>query len=422
MSGPLSSLKLLDFTTLLPGPYASMMMADLGAEVVHVEAPHRPDMVRFMPPYDGDTSAWHALLNRSKRSLSLDLKKPGAVEVIKRLVSAAGGAYDIVLEQFRPGVMDRLGIGYEALRAVNPCLIYCAITGYGQTGPYRDRAGHDNNYLSLAGVMSHTGRRDSGPPPLGVQVADIGGGSFGAVTGTLAAVIHRQQTGEGQLVDISMFDMSVAWHAHPISAYLVGGEEPGRETWRLNGGSFYDYYETQDGRFLSVGSLEPKFWQGFCDAIERPDLTEQGYSLDPAVQHSLKVELRAVIAARPLAEWITVFQDEDVCVEPVLTISEMLDHPQTKAREMVVEVPRADGKGQRQIGTPYKFSRSRPEYRHIGAPLGAHTGEVLAEAGYSDGEIQSLGDAGAFGEGPLVETGDEDIASERGSKRGTGET
>jgi len=158
----LSSLKILDFSTLLPGPFASMMLADLGAEVVRIEAPNRPDAIRRLPPFDGDTSAWHALLNRSKRSLVLDLKKPEATNVVKRLIKT----YDIVLEQFRPGVMDRLGLGYTSLRQVNPALIYCALTGYGQTGPYKDRAGHDNNYLSLAGVMSHTGRKESGPPPL----------------------------------------------------------------------------------------------------------------------------------------------------------------------------------------------------------------------------------------------------------------
>ncbi|MFQ5421479.1 MAG: CaiB/BaiF CoA transferase family protein, partial [Anaerolineae bacterium] len=201
MNKLLSSLKILDFTTLLPGPFATMMLADLGADVVRVEAPHRADMVRLMPPFDGDISAWHGVLNRNKRSLALDLKQPGAADIIKRLAQT----YDIVVEQFRPGVMDRLGIGYDALKAANPRLIYVAITGYGQTGPLKDRAGHDNNYLALSGVMSHSGRRGQGPPPLGVQIADVGGGSLGAMVGLLTAVIHRHVTGEGQQVDISMF-------------------------------------------------------------------------------------------------------------------------------------------------------------------------------------------------------------------------
>jgi len=396
MPGPLSSLKILDFSTLLPGPFASMMLADMGAEVLRVEAPHRPDMVRLMPPFDEEgNSSWHALLNRSKRSLALDLKKPGATEVIKRLVSVGG--YDIVLEQFRPGVMGRLGIGYETLAAVNPQLIYCAITGYGQTGPYKGRAGHDLNYLALAGVMSHTGRKDSGPVPPGVQVADVGGGSLGAVTGILAAVIHRQVTGEGQMVDISMFDMSIAWHSHVVSAFLVGGTVPDYESWNLNGGGFYDCYETADGRYLSVGSLEPQFWQGFCAAIGRPKLIEPGLAAVPGQVADLKGEIGAVIRGRTLAEWTAVFAEYDVCVEPVLTVPEMLEHPQTQARGMVVEVVQGNGRGQQQIASPYKFSRSQPAYRHTGVQTGSHSQEVLRELGYSEGEILVLRDEDVLG-------------------------
>ncbi|NUM81173.1 CoA transferase [bacterium] len=241
MPGPLSSLKVLDFSTLIPGPFASMMLADLGAEVLRIEAPHRPDLIRTMPPFAGEVSAWQALLNRSKRSVALDLKKPEAGEIIKRLVQT----YDIVLEQFRPGVMDRLGLGYDTLSQINPGLIYCAITGYGQTGPYKDRAGHDLNFLALAGVMSHTGRKTEGPFPLGVQVADIGAGAFGAVSGILAAVIHRLQTGEGQFVDISMFDGMVAWNSLATSHYLVARQNPEWENMLLNGGSFYDFYRSE---------------------------------------------------------------------------------------------------------------------------------------------------------------------------------
>ena len=386
MTQLLSPLKILDFTTLLPGPFATMMLADMGADVVRVEAPHRPDMVRLMPPFDGDISAWHGVLNRNKRSLALDLKRPGAADVVKRLVQT----YDIVIEQFRPGVMERLGIGYEALKAANPGLIYCAITGYGQTGPYKDRAGHDNNYLALAGVMSHSGRKGEGPPPLGVQIADVGGGSLGAMVGLLTAVIHRLTTGEGQMVDISMFDMMVAWQAHVISHTLVGGEVPERESWALNGGRYYDYYETKDGRFLAVGSLEPKFWQGFCHAIGRPDLIEPGLRLDAASQQVVKAEVRAVLRERPLAAWTAVFAEQDVCVEPVQTIPEMLEHPHTQARGLVVDVPKPDGTSQWQIGSPFHFSAGEATYGGVGRPLGADTAQVLADAGFPPAEIKAL--------------------------------
>lgn len=394
MAQPLSTLKVLDFTTLLPGPFATMMLADLGADVVRVEAPNRPDMVRFLPPYDGDASAWHGVLNRNKRSLGLDLKRPEAVEVVRRLVRPGG--YTIVIEQFRPGVMDRLGIGYEALRALNPALIYCALTGYGQTGPLRDRAGHDNNYLALSGALSYSGRRASGPPPLGIQVADVGGGAFGALVGLLAAVVHRDATGCGQFVDVSMFDLMVAWQAHLISHTLVAGETPEAESMALNGGRAYDLYETADGRWLSVGSLEPKFWEGFCAAIGRPDLVAPGLGLDEAEQARVKAEVRAAIAARPLAEWAAVFAPLDVCVEPALTVPEMLAHPQTAARGLVVDVPRPGGGAQRQVASPFRFSGGAAEYRHTGAALGAHTSEVLRAAGYNEAEIEALRSANAI--------------------------
>ncbi len=394
MTAPLTSLKILDFSTLLPGPFASMVLADLGADILRIEAPHRPDIVRMMPAFGQENSAWHSLLNRSKRSLALDLKKQGAAQIVKDLVPQ----YDIVLEQFRPGVMDRLGIGYEILSQINPQLIYCALTGYGQTGPYKDRAGHDNNYLALAGVMHHTGRQASGPLPLGVQVADIGGGSYGAITGILAAVIHRQQTGEGQFVDVSMFDGALAWNAPVASHYLVGGQDQAWESMSLNGGSFYGFYRTADGRYLSVGSLEPKFWTGFCQAIDRPDLVEAGLNLhDLARQQQLKTEIQDTIAQRPFAEWVSIFAELDVCVEPVLNHAEMVEHPQTQARQMIVEVPTNKGATQPQIGNPLKFSKAEPTYKHTGATLGQHTAEILAEMAYSPEKIAGLRANEVFG-------------------------
>jgi crotonobetainyl-CoA:carnitine CoA-transferase CaiB-like acyl-CoA transferase len=383
---PLASLRVLDFTTLLPGPFATMLLADLGADVVRVEAPDRPDLARFLPPFDGDVSTWHGLLNRNKRSLTLDLKQPGAAAVVQRLVQR----YDIVVEQFRPGVMDRLGVGYGTLRAANPRLIYCAITGYGQTGPYRDRAGHDLNYLALAGILSHTGRQASGPPGLGVQVADVGGGAFGAITGILAAVIQRQLTGEGQMVDVSMFDLALAWNGLAAAGYLATGENPTYEGGLLNGGTLYDTYRTADGRYLAVASLEDKFWRGFCQAIGRPDLADRGIFGPAAGQPGLKDEIAATIAQRSLAEWLAVFEPLDVCVEPVLNVEEALAHPHTAAHGLVVETPRGDGTAQHQVAHPLRFSASRPVYHHIGPPLGEHTVEVLAEAGFTALEIHEL--------------------------------
>ncbi|KES24957.1 MULTISPECIES: CaiB/BaiF CoA-transferase family protein [Pseudomonas] len=393
MKGPLASLKVLDFSTLLPGPFASLLLADMGAQVLRVESPTRMDLVRVLPPHDDGVSASHAYLNRNKRSIALDLKRPEAVEVVKQLVRE----YDIVLEQFRPGVMDKLGVGYEALKAINPRLIYVSITGYGQTGPYRDRAGHDINYLALAGVASYTGRKDTGPLPLGVQLADIAGGSLHGVMGLLAAVIHRQQTGEGQQVDISMTDCAFSLNGMAGAGYLACGVEPGMEAQALNGGSFYDYYRTRDGRWFSVGSLEPQFMQQFCAAIGRPELAARGLSPKAEDQRLLKREIAIEFEKRDFADWCERFAAVDACVEPMLPLSEAVEHPQIQARGLVTEVPRGDGRSQRQMACPIRFSAGLPAPKHIGVAAGAHSAEVLAELGYSDEQVAALKAAGAVG-------------------------
>jgi len=386
MHGPLASLKVLDFSTLLPGPFASLLLADMGAEVLRIESPTRMDLLRVLPPHDQGVSASHAYLNRNKRSLALDLKQPEALEVIRQLVLD----YDIVLEQFRPGVMERLGLGYEALKALNPKLIYVSITGYGQTGPYRERAGHDINYLALAGLASYTGRQDSGPLPLGIQAADIAGGSLHGVIGLLAAVIARQHSGLGQHLDVSMTDCAFSLNAMAGAGYLACGVEPQREDQMLNGGSFYDYYRSRDGRWLSVGSLEPGFMQALCGALGRPELAGQGLSPRPEQQQALKQALQIEFEKRDFAELCELFAALDACVEPVLSLSEALAHPQLQARQLVTQVPRGDGSAQAQMACPLKFSQGLPEPRHIGAAVGAHSEQVLRELGYSPERIDQL--------------------------------
>lgn len=389
MSGPLSSLKILDFSTLLPGPFASLLLADMGADVLRVESPSRMDLVRVLPPHDQGVSASHAYLNRNKRGIALDLKKPEAVQLVKQLVQD----YDIVLEQFRPGVMDKLGVGYEALKAINPRLIYVSITGYGQTGPYKDRAGHDINYLALAGLASYTGRRDSGPLPLGIQAADIAGGSLHGVIGLLAAVVQRQVTGQGQQVDISMTDCAFSLHAMAGAGYLACDVEPAMENQPLNGGSFYDYYQSRDGRWFSVGSLEPQFMQQFCAALGRPELAARGLSMRPDDQQALKREIQNEFDKRDFADWCERFAALDACVEPVLSLAEAVEHPQLQARGVVTEVPRDSAEPQRQIACPIRFSAGLDTPRHIGVSVGAHTDQVLTELGYSIEQIAAWRDA-----------------------------
>lgn len=392
MPGPLAGLKVLDFSGLLPGPFATMMLADLGADVLRVESPTRPDMVRHIPPQSTDgNSAAHGYLNRSKRSIALDLKTPEGLEVVQRLVKE----YDIVIEQFRPGVMDRLGAGYAALSAINPGLIYCSITGYGQTGPYKDRAGHDMNYLAIAGVLGYNGRQASGPAPISVQVADVAGGSCHAVIGILAAVIHRKATGEGQYIDVSMTDAAFSLHALTAPGALMGGDAPTLESTQLNGGSFYDCYETADGRHYSVGGLEPQFFMQFCAAIGRPELAPQGLDLRPETVSALKAEIRAEMKKKTYDEWAGIFLAIDSCTEPVLTFAEAAAHPHAVARALLVDVPQSDGRLQKQLASPIKFSRTQPRYDYSGVTLGMHTAEVLTALGYDSATIAAMRQKGA---------------------------
>lgn len=387
MSGPLAGLKVLDFSALLPGPFATMMLADLGADVLRLEAPSRPDMVRMVPPMASDgNSAAHGYLNRSKRSLAVDLKTADGIAIVHALIAE----YDIVVEQFRPGVMDRLGVGYEALRAINPRIIYCSITGYGQDGPYKNRAGHDMNYLAIAGVLGYNGRKQSGPAPIAVQVADIAGGSYHGVIGVLAAVIHRSNTGIGQHIDISMTDAAFSMNALTAPGALMGGDQPSLETTQLNGGTFYDCYATADGRYFSVGGLEPQFFMQFCAAIGRPDVAPMGLNMQPHVVAELKAIIREEMLKKTYAQWEQVFAALDSCTEPVLTFAEAAEHPHIKARGLIVNVLQHDGKTQRQLASPIKFSETPASYQYSGASLGQHTHEVMSALGYSDADIAAL--------------------------------
>ena len=357
----LSNVKVLDFSTLLPGPFATLLLADLGADVLRIEKP------------SGEAWAMDQYLNRSKQSITLDLKKQESVEVIKKLVQE----YDIVLEQFRPGVMERLGVGYEELKQINPRLIYCSITGFGQTGPYKDRPGHDINYLSMAGLSSYSGTQKDGPAKNGTQIADIAGGSMHAVIGILSAVLYRERTGEGQYLDISMTDCSFTLNALSASIYLNEGKELEAEKMLLNGGTFYDYYETKDGRYFSVGSLEPTFRKRLCEGIERPDLFEMSLSNDPEHVYMFKEIIRKAFLQKTFSEWQKVFTDIEACVEPVLSFGEACHHPQLVARGMIVDVPDANGGSQKQIACAIKSSVFQPNYKHIGLTPGESNEKVL---------------------------------------------
>jgi len=387
--GPLAGIRVLDFTTLLPGPMATLMLAEAGAEVIKIERPDGEDMRRYRPNW-GKESVLFAMLNRGKKSVAADLKDAKT----RDRVLAMGKNSDVVVEQFRPGVMAKLALDYEALAKVNPRVVYCSITGYGQTGPLVDRAGHDINYIARSGVSSYTGKKATGPSLVSMQIADVASGSNHAVIGILAAVFGRQQTGKGQFVDISMTDGMIAFNAMFGAAFLVDGKEPGFEGNLLNGGSLYDYYETKDGRYLSCGPLEPQFFSNFCNTLGRPNLIAD--TVSPKNIAQVKEEVRAIFRTKSLAEWVALFNATDACTEPVLTLGEAFSDPLASDREMVVEVPLPSGERVRQLGCPIKFSAMKPEFRHVGVPTGTDTAAVLRETGYTDAEIQEMEKAGLF--------------------------
>lgn len=384
----LKGLKILDFSSVLPGSLATKIFADYGAEIIHVESSRKIDLMRMMPPYNEDQESYvHQYVNRSKRSISLNLKEPEAAELIKMLIKK----YDIVIEAFRPGVMKRLGLDYDSLKEVNPKLIYCSITGYGQSGPYRNRPGHDNNYLSVAGVLEHSRLREKKPVAMGIQIADIAGGSMHAAVGVLAAVVYREKTGEGKYIDISMTDAVFSMNALYGAAFLGSGHLPKPEEEILNGGTFYDYYQTKDGRYFSVGSLEPQFRKILCEALDIPELIQSTFNDSSYTQKRFKEAVTDAFLLKNFDEWLEIFnEDFHGCVEPVLTIEEACAHPQIKARDMLIEVPINDGTTQKQIGAAIKFSQVEPTYKFVGAKLGEHTDEILLECGLTVEQISTL--------------------------------
>jgi crotonobetainyl-CoA:carnitine CoA-transferase CaiB-like acyl-CoA transferase len=392
MPGALQGLKILDFTTLLPGPYATMILADLGAYVLRVLSGSRPDATLFLPPIipGTDMSAAAASLGRSKRSITLNLKDPKAVEIIRRLILQ----YDIVIEQFRPGVMEKFGLDYSSLMQTNPRLIYCSITGYGQTGPMHDRAGHDINYLARSGIMSYSGRKDSGPTLMGAQIADCACGAQNAVIAILAAVTHRLTGGCGQYLDVAMTDGAQALSGMFGAGFLADGKEPTRGEEILNGGCLYDFYETLDGRHLSFGPLEAVFFNEFCEAIGRHDLMAVGIA--PNDGGKIKNELCSIFKTKSLEEWVDFSAGIDACIEPVMTMNEVAADPQTQARQMIVDVPLPDGKIIRQFANPIKFSQTQTQYKFAGVPAGTHNRDVLLGLGYSEEEIGEFKKSGLF--------------------------
>jgi crotonobetainyl-CoA:carnitine CoA-transferase CaiB-like acyl-CoA transferase len=372
---PLAGIRVLDLSRLLPGPFSTQILADLGAQVDKLEDPFAGDYLRLFPPLKDGLSGRFRAINRNKRSLCLDLKQPAGRAALLRLLPR----YDVLVEGFRPGVMARLGLSYEVLAQHHPRLILCSISGYGQDGPYRDRAGHDLNYLALAGVLSLSGSSPELPPhPLPIQLADLGGGGLWAATAILAALHAASQTGQGRHLDIAMCDGSLAFLMAEFGHLQAGAPLPRRGAELLTGGmACYTVYQAGCGRYVSVAALEPKFWLAFNQALGRQaDAAE--LLAPPEEQARIKAEVQALLGQRSWAEWAPRFAAADACVEPVLDMEEVRAHPLFAARRMfsaagLLRTPCAAGDG----------DGPAPQQ-------GQHSAEILREAGISDEEIAEL--------------------------------
>ena len=373
-NGALAGITVLDLSRLLPGPFGSMILADHGARVISIEDK------RFIA--DG---LFITTVNRNKEHISLDLKTSEGKEIFFRLVKTA----DVVMEGFRPGVVQRLGVDYDTVCKVNPGIIYCSITGYGQTGPYVNRVGHDVNYLSNAGILDLIGQADSSPAIPGVQIADIAGGGMNAVIGILLALIARNQTGKGQYIDISMTDGVLGFLSIPLFFHQLTRQIPSRSDAVLSHRyACYNTYETADGRFLSIGAVEHRFWKKLCEHLELPGYGNLQY--DDSRRMEIIDTLRAVFRQKTLGQWESEFGDLDICWGKVQNLEEVLKDPLFRQRDMVIDLEGKDGKTTPVIGVPVKLSRTPGKVRTPAVGFGESTVPILREIGYADDDIAAF--------------------------------
>jgi crotonobetainyl-CoA:carnitine CoA-transferase CaiB-like acyl-CoA transferase len=377
----LEGIKILDLGRLLPFEYTTVILGDLGADVLKIEEPKHGDYMREMPPINKKENIIFQMLNRNKKSMTLDLKKDKGKEIFLQLVKE----YDVVFEGFRPKVMEKLGLGYERLKEINPKLVYCAATGYGQYGSYSQRPGHDINYISIAGILGTTGLDKPVIP--GIPIADMTIGVYSALS-ILAAIIAREKSGEGQFIDISMTDCMLSFNIVNIANYLV--ENKDAPILDLRGGlPNYNVYETKDGKYISMGNLEYKFCKNFCDTVGRKDLIEEYESnlIDEKTEY-LKTELQKIFKEKNRDEWVKLFEGVDTCITPVYSIEETLEDRLFKEREMITEVYHPIEGKVKQIASPIKFSKTKQKIKSYSPMLGEHTDLMLKSLGYDEKDIK----------------------------------
>ena len=375
-TGPLQGIRILDLTRLLPGPLGTMLMADMGAEVIKIEDPNAPDYVRIFPPFVGGESVNYLAYNRSKRSMLLDYKSEEGQKIFFELIKTA----DVVVEQFRPQFLDKLGIGYEAAKVANPQIIYVSVTGYGQTGPYAHLAGHDLNYISYAGILGITGNPDDAPMIPGVQLADIAGGSYMSVIATLSALHARTQTGVGQHVDVAMTDAVMPLLSVSYADYSATLQAQTRGTLPLSGGMpNYGVYICRDKKYIALGMLEPKFWDKFCDLTYKPDWKMFMVPQNTEQLQSFKNLIGGLFLEKNQAEWVQFGFENDLLFSPVYGLEDLENDPHLLERQMIIETEHPTAGKLKSIGVPIKFSETEAKVSWAAPLLGEDTEAILRE-------------------------------------------
>jgi crotonobetainyl-CoA:carnitine CoA-transferase CaiB-like acyl-CoA transferase len=389
MMGALDGLKVLDLTRHPPGGFCTLILADYGAEVLKVEDPEGGDYTRWSEPKAKKLSSSFLALNRNKKSLKLNLKEEKGKKIFLKLVRD----YQVVVEGFRPGVTKRLGIDYESVREINPSIIYCSITGFGQNGPYVKKVGHDINVMGIGGLLEITGEKEGPPIIPGVQVADLNGALMAAI-GILMSFIHMTKTGRGNYIDISMLDGVIFWLAMVVSRFAIEKKIPEREGMMLNGKYLcYRIYRTKDNKFITIGAIEKKFWSNFCKAIGRNDLVEHQFT-DITQEKDLLEDVERIFLAKTQEEWLNYFDNFEICHGPVKNLHEMFNDPQVLFRNMIQKIQHPSEGELAYIGFPIKMSETQPKIRSHPPDFGEHTEQVLRSIGYNESQIAELKDEG----------------------------
>lgn len=393
--GALSKFRVLDFSRLAPGPMATMILADFGADVIKIEEPgggrrareERASRARSVSAHASDEHRWRALspLERNKRSIVIDLRQPDGRDVALRLARSA----DVVLEGFRPGVMRRLGVGYEAMRAINPRIVYCSITGYGQQGARAPRVGHDLTYLAYAGALSLIGTAESPVVPINV-IADYAAGSLSAVTGILAALLARETTGLGQFVDVSMADGVLGLLAVEVARLFSSGQVPRSGTTYLTGGvAYYNVYRTADRKAITIACNEPHFFANLCQLLELPDLIDRQFA-DAAGQRQNYELMRERFSMHDLDYWVDLLSNQDVPFEPVRALDEVVQDSELWERGVLVQIPSNEFGVVRQVAPTPRLSANPGRVRTLAPRPGADASTILRDIGYEVDDIERL--------------------------------